>query len=56
MTWKPLKWWLLCLIALVFAFWLSGTPAAALLSQYSASVSQPQLPTPLDRLDTQLEH
>ncbi|MEO0646024.1 MAG: hypothetical protein AAFZ17_07710 [Cyanobacteria bacterium J06650_10] len=29
MKWKPLKWWLLCLIALVFAFWLSGTPAVA---------------------------
>ncbi|MEO1792223.1 MAG: hypothetical protein AAFR25_08365 [Cyanobacteria bacterium J06629_19] len=28
MKWKPLKWWLLCLIALVFAFGVSATPAA----------------------------
>ncbi|MEM6869266.1 MAG: hypothetical protein AAF528_12900 [Cyanobacteria bacterium P01_C01_bin.121] len=29
MKWKPLKWWLLCLIALFLTFWMSGTPAPA---------------------------
>ena len=29
MKWKPLKWWLLCLIAIAFAFWLDSVPALA---------------------------